>query len=298
MNGALAVGASMRALRHVGNDRWLEVLLLQASPLLGLAFGAGQRTIAFGPPALLLLGSVLLTAHVFVFNDWAGRHADLNDSRRSPRAFVRHGIDSDTVVALAIALLVAALVALAAVGFTTVVVGAGIACLGVLYSDTDAAGKGVPGLASLLHLLGGASHFLLGYQAVRPIDLRGLAIAAFFGLVFAGGHLNQEVRDHVADRRNGIRTTAVMLGPQRALLASLALFTAAYGVLAVLAAAGHVPRPLLWAAGLLWPVHGACSWRALGAGSPVDQAHWLQRRYRLLFALVGLVIVLSLAAAR
>jgi 4-hydroxybenzoate polyprenyltransferase len=294
MNGSATFRETARALRHLAGGRWLEVLLLQASPLLGAAFG-GASAIGLGL-VTLALGSVLLTAHVFVFNDWAGHHGDLNDPDRASRVFARHGIRSGTVAAIAVVLLAAAMVALAALGFTALVLGAAIACLGILYSNPQTAGKGVPVLASLLHLVGGAFHFLLGYQVARAIDARGLAIALFFGLVFAGGHLNQEVRDHDADRRNGIRTTAVVLGPRRALLASLGVFSAAYWELALLAAIGVVPRPLLWASALLWPLHAFWSSRALRSGPGIDQARWLQRRYRVLFAIVGVVMLLSLAA--
>jgi 4-hydroxybenzoate polyprenyltransferase len=295
MNESARFRETARALRHLAGGRWLEVLLLQASPLLGAAFG-GASAIGLGRLVTLALGSVLLTAHVFVFNDWAGHHGDLNDPHRASRVFARHGIGSGTVAAIAVVLLAAAMVAFAALGFNTVVLGAAIACLGILYSNPHAAGKGVPLLASLLHLVGGAFHFLLGYQLAQAIDARGLAIALFFGLVFAGGHLNQEVRDHDADRRNGIRTTAVVLGPRRALLASLGVFSAAYWELALLSAIGVVPRPLLWALALLWPLHAIWSCRALRSGPGIDQARWLQRRYRVLFAIVGVVMVVSVAA--
>lgn len=294
MNGSAAVGQTASALRHLASDRALEVLLLQASPLLGAAF-AGVSALGLGRLVILLVGSVLLTAHVFVFNDWAGQRADLNDPRRAPHVFANHGISSVTVAALAVALLAAAMVPLAALGFTAVVLGAAIAGLGILYSDTDAAGKGVPVFASLIHLLGGGLHFLLGYTVVGTVDANGLAIALFFGLVFAGGHLNQEVRDHDADRRSGIRTTAVAFGPRRALVSSLVVFSAAYVELAVLAALDVVPRPLLWAAALLWPLHVVCTLRALRGGPGFDQARWLQRRYRFLFAVVGVVMAFFLA---
>jgi len=284
-----------RALRHVGGGRALEVLLLQASPLLGAAFGGGTSALGLGRLVPLLLGSVLLTGHVFVFNDWAGHRDDLNDPRRAPHVFAHHGISSGTVAALAVALLATAMVALGALGFTAVVLGAAIACLGFLYSDTTAAGKGVPIVASLIHLVGGVLHFLLGYTVARAVDAHGLAIALFFGLVFAGGHLNQEVRDHDADLRNGIRTTAVVFGPRRALLASLVVFSAAYGQLALLAVLDVVPRPVLWAVALLWPLHVLWTLIALRADPGIDQARWLQRRYRFLFAIVGVVLVFALA---
>jgi 4-hydroxybenzoate polyprenyltransferase len=294
VSASAALREVARALRHLVRGRALEVLLLQASPLLGAAFGGGLRVTGPGGMAILLAGSVLLTAHVFAFNDWAGHGGDLKDPRRAPEVFAHHGIGSRAVAELAVALLAIAMVALAALGFTAVLLGAAVACLGILYSDTEAAGKGVPVLASLLHLLGGVLHFLLGYTVARPIDVHGVAIALFFGLVFAGGHLNQEVRDHDADLGNGIRTAAVVFGPRRALVASLLLFSLAYGLLALLAGLDVVPTPLLWATLLLWPLHLFWSLRALRAGPDGEQARWLQRRYRLLFAVLAVVMVVSL----
>jgi 4-hydroxybenzoate polyprenyltransferase len=91
-------------------------------------------------------------------------------------------------------------------------------------------------MSSINHLLGGALLFLLGYTLSRPFDLKGLLIGLFFGLAFAGGHLNQEVRDYEGDLLNGIRTNAVVFGRRRTFLASQLTFTAAYGLLANLAA--------------------------------------------------------------
>lgn len=286
-----------RALRHVGRDRAVEVLLLQASPLLGAAFGGAFRApfgAAFDRLPILMAGSVLLTAHVFAFNDWAGHRDDLNDPRREPHVFAHHDIGSRAVATLALVLLAVAMATLAALGTAFLALGAAIACIGFLYSNNEAAGKGVPVFASLMHLLGGALHFLLGLSVMKTIDLHGLAIALFFGLVFAAGHLNHEVADHEADRRNGIRTTAVVFGPRRALLASLAVFSAAYGELILLAALGAVPRPLLWTAAVLWPLHILWTLQALRGGPGFDQARWLQRRYRCLFAVVGAVMLMSL----
>src|SRR5262249_15515636 len=116
-----------------------------------------------------------------------------------------------------------------------------IAALSVLYSCSPSFGKSTPILASINHLVGGALHFLLGYTLSRPLDASGLIISLFFGLVFAAGHLNQQVRDYEGDLINGIRTSAVVFGGRRGFLASLFTFTAAYAILAALAALGLVP---------------------------------------------------------
>ena len=124
------------------------------------------------------------------------------------------------------------------------------------------------------------------------LDARGLVISLFFGLVFAGGHLNQEVRDYEADLLNGIRTNAVAFGRRRAFLASLATLTAAYAILTISAACGILPK-LLVASALVWMLHVAWSIQALRRGLGFETALWMQRRYRLLFALIGLVVLVT-----
>jgi 4-hydroxybenzoate polyprenyltransferase len=151
-------------------------------------------------------------------------------------------------------------------------------------------GKSTPIMASVNHLVGGALHFLLGYTAFHALDAGGIMISLFFGLVFAGGHLNQEVRDYEGDLLNGIRTSAVVFGARRTFLASLCMFTVAYMLLTILAARGVLPN-LLLGSPIVWMVHVAWSVQALRRGLGFETALWLQRRYRLLFALIGLAML-------
>jgi len=265
--------------------------VLQASPILGSFLGGfSPNTSGVIRLGVLLIGSLALTAHVFVFNDWAGHSGDIRDPRRSTRVFTRRGISRRQIACVATALLIFANVAFAAVGRPAVLLGAAIAALSVLYSCSPRFGKTTPIVASINHLLGGALHFLLGYTLSRPLDASGLMTSLFFGLVFAAGHLNQEVRDYEGDLLNGIRTSAVVFGRRRAFLASLSMFTAAYAILAGLAALGIMPRLLIWSA-VLWPLHVAWSVRALQRGLGFETALWMQRRYRLLFALIGLAML-------
>ena len=278
-------------MQHFASTRALEVFALQASPILGSFLGGfsleRRGVIRLG---LLLLGSLALTAHVFVFNDWAGHSSDIRDPRRATLVFARRGISRRQVARVAIALLIFANVAFAAVGSPAILLGAAIAALSLLYSCSPSFGKSTPIVASINHLLGGALHFLLGYTLSRALDASGLVISLFFGLVFAGGHLNQEVRDYEGDLLNGIRTSAVVFGCRRTFLASLCTFTAAYAILASLAALGILPRLLLWST-IVWPLHVAWSLRALQRGLGFETALWMQRRYRLLFAFIGLAML-------
>jgi len=270
-----------RVMQHFASTRGLEVLVLQASPLLGSVRGGFVlepfSVIRLG---LLLLGSLALTAHVFVFNDWAGHSSDIRAPRRATVVFARRGISRRQVACVATALLIFANVAFAAVGRRAILIGAAIAVLSLLYSSSPTFGKRTPIVASINHLLGGALLFLLGYTL----------ISLFFGLVFAGGHLNQEVRDYEGDLLNGICTSAVVFGCRPTFLASLLTFTAAYVIVAVLAAVGILPRLLLWSS-ILWLLHVAWSLRALQRGLGFETALWMQRRYRLLFAFIGLAML-------
>jgi len=155
--------------------------------------------------------------------------------------------------------------------------------------------KGRPLLSSAAHLAGGVLHFLLGYSLGSAIDPRGLAMAAFFALTFTAGHLTQEIRDHQGDALNAIRTNAVAFGRRRAFTASLALFTLAHALLFLLALQGIFPRPLA-ALAVLYPLHLRWSLQALDEGLGYASVRRLQARYRALYAVVGLAMVVVLQA--
>lgn len=280
-----------RVVQHFASTRGLEVCVLQASPLLGAYLGGhGLGGHSASRLLLLLLGSTALTAHVFVFNDWAGYPIDLRDPRRRGVGADGDGITRPEIARVAAALLIVAALALAALGPSTLLFGAGIAALSLVYSYSPRLGKGTPIAASLNHLIGGSLHFLLGYSVARVVDARGVALSVVFGLVFAAGHLNQEVRDHTFDRDSGIGTVAVAFGCRRGFIASFCLFTLAYGLIVGLAAFGVLPKILL-ASAIVWLLQAGWSLQALRRGLGSETALWIQRRYRLLFALVGLAML-------
>jgi 4-hydroxybenzoate polyprenyltransferase len=195
---------------------------------------------------------------------------------------------------LAIALLVLALLLLWLVGVTTLVVAVVIAGASALYSAPAFHMKGLPIFGSVLHLVGGVLHFLLGYAAFSAIDGRGVVIGCFFALVFTAGHLTHEARGYEGDHLNGIRTNAVAFGKTRSFIAGLVLFTAAYALLAMLGVLGIVPHALPLAA-MLYPLHLWMSFRTLRAGLTLESLRRLQRCYRLLYAAIGVAMVLALA---
>jgi 4-hydroxybenzoate polyprenyltransferase len=281
----------VRFLRHFALARGLEVCTLQASPLLGIYLGdPGLRGGNLIRLALLLLGSTALTAHVFLLNDWADHARDTGDLRRASLDANAYGMRRDQIARAAIVLLIVANLAFAAVGTSALLFGAEIAALSLLYSVSPNLGKRTPIAASLNHLVGGGLHFLLGYTVARGADAKGVALSLVCGLVFAAGHLNQEVRDYEVDRANGVGTTAVTIGRRRGFLASFCLFTAAYLLIVALAALGVMPKILLLTP-IAWLLQARWSLQALRRGLGSETALWAQQRYRLLFALVGLAML-------
>jgi 4-hydroxybenzoate polyprenyltransferase len=287
-------GRSRLPMRLLSGVRLDEVCVLQGAPLIGAMFSIGALSLHHALVlAAVVAGSLSLVAHVFVLNDWSGIDGDLRDPARATRTFFAWGVSRAEMGYLAIALLAIALLLFWLVGVTTFVVAVAIAGASALYSVPAFHMKGLPVLGSALHFVGGALHFLLGYAAFSAIDGRGVAIGCFFALVFTAGHLTHEAQGYEGDLLNGIRTNAVAFGKTRSFVAGLVLFTAAYALLAVLGVLGIVPRALSLAA-MLYPLHLWMSLRALRAGLTPGSLRRLQRCYRLLYALIGVAMIMTL----
>jgi 4-hydroxybenzoate polyprenyltransferase len=276
-----------RLRRLVSCVRFDEVLVLQGAPLLGAAFSMGRLTVeGLAALSIFAAGSCLLVAHIFVLNDWSGMQADLRDPHRASTVFSARGIGRPEVRRLWTALLALSLLLLAPYGPEPLFIALLIAALSGLYSAARPPLKGMPLWSSALHLLGGFLHFLLGYSAFRGVDGRGVAIGCCMGLIFAAGHLTQEVRDAESDLRNGIRTNAVAFGKARTLAAGLLLFATADLLLLGLAVSRTVPRLAVLAAAL-FPLHAYWSFQALREGLTFLAVRSLQLRYRVLYASIG-----------
>jgi 4-hydroxybenzoate polyprenyltransferase len=271
-----------------------EILVLQGSPLLGAAFALRHPAAGnLGPLALLLVANVCLMAHIFLLNDWSGLTTDLTDPNKAAGVFTARGISRKAIGGLAAGLLAVSLLLFSRLGPSTLWLALAIATLSALYSLPRFNWKGRPLLSSAAHLAGGALHFLLGYSLGSAIDRRGLALATFFALTFAAGHLTQEVRDHHGDVLNAIRTNAVIFGPRRTFAASLSLFTLAYVLLLLLALQGILPLPLAPLIAL-YPVHLRWSLNTLAEGLTYASVRRLQARYRALYAIIGLAMAAAL----
>jgi 4-hydroxybenzoate polyprenyltransferase len=282
------------AARYLSCLRPQEILVLQGSPLLGAAFAIRHPRVEHaGPLAILTLANIVLVAHIFLINDWSNLTSDLADPNKSASVFTSRGVTRAELGVLAIGLLGVSLFLLILLGPLTLNLSLAITALSALYSLSPFNWKAKPVLNTAAHLAGGVLHFLLGYSVWSAIDARSLAIATFFGITFAAGHLTQEIRDYDGDTRSGISTNAALFGRRRTFIASLALFTAAHALLFVLVVAGVLPRPLA-ALVFLYPIHLRWSLETLRDGLTFTSVRRLQGRYRALYAVVGVAMLIAL----
>jgi len=271
------------------------VLVLQGAPVMGCVLGIGTLTThnaILG--AVFILANFLLVAHIWSLNDWADGRADANDENKPSRAFTHKGVSPLAMLALSLGLLIVSLVIFAMLKAETFWIAVCLVLLGFLYSFPGLHLKSVAPFSSLPHLAGGFLHFLLGYSLFTSLDTNALRIAVAFALVFTAGHGIQEVQDHDADRHARLRTNAVVFGKRTVFWAALGTFLFAYGTLWHLSAVGILPLRLGIPALVMAVIHLACARQALKGGLSFQSVRQYRARYRVLFALLGVLVISTL----
>lgn len=283
-----------RARRLLSCVRWSEVLLLQAAPAAGVVLTIGLPTWSKVVTALAMIAAdVLLLAHIWTMNDWADIDADASNPRRSFATFTTRGVSRAAMGRLSAVLALLAFLGFALLSLRVLSIALLITVIGWLYSGKPVYGKGRCVLSSVLHFLGGCLHFLLGCSLFAAPDQTLCALSVLFGLVFTAGHAVQEVEDHDADRRNGIRTNAVVFGRPWQFGVGCLLFAAAYLHLAILACCEAIPAYLGWVAVVAALVQCYLTievYRQLRDGAAVRR---YRRAYRCLFLVFGLILGLG-----
>ena len=277
--------------------RWSDLLVLQGPPLLGVAFAPRTLTSAtVFPLLLLLLANSLLLAYVFLLNDSEGLLADSQDPNKARKTAVATVVGRREMGLLSIGLGCLGLFFFSFLPLPVLLLAVSIAVLGLVYSSRAIHAKGIPILSSAVHLAGGVLLFLLGYALFGDVDRRGLLIGLYFALIFVAGHLNQEVRDYEADQRSGIVTNAVRFGKRRTFLAGFLVFTCSYGYLLWLGSLNILPSRL-WGILVFYPVHAVLFWRTFRGDLSFESISRFRTQYRMLYALVGVALVVIMWSA-
>jgi len=216
--------------------------------LLGVLLGGDAEVPQYTLAMLCVVTSTFfLSAFAFTFNDLQDVEYDRQASSKSGRPLVQGSLSIGSAKFIC--------VLMAAIGITLLVIGSswqalaiGISTIpvSILYSWRRFPLKTTPVLSTLTHLVFGAQIFTLGAWSVSNPDPMTPVIGAYFGLVFAAGHLHHEVLDVEADRNAGVRTHAVRFGARATLLAGFLLWSLSCAHFTVLALFDIVPRMLGW----------------------------------------------------
>jgi len=264
-------------------------------PVLGLAFSIGPITAGKLTVSIFFgIASFLLLTHVLTLNDWADFTRDIHHSNRAMLELEKSNIAPRVLLGFSFLALVASVLLFLFLPARCLLLAVATASLGIFYSHPSLNAKSMAIVSTLLHLVGGLLYFLLGYVLFSTSDHRGVLIGLFFGLTFAAGHPVQEVRDFHEDRHVGARTNAVVFGQRPTFFAGLILFTVQYIYLFWLAWSGLIPRFLAALPIAFYPIHIGWAVLTLRYGFTAESISRFEDRYRVLYAVIGLAMLLSI----
>jgi 4-hydroxybenzoate polyprenyltransferase len=279
----------------VATIRWREAVIFQTPAVLGLAVFIPAISVGSAARALLAcIGSFLSAASILAFNDWADISLDSQHSLKRHGTFVQRGLHPRQMLLLALALAAGGMIVFAFLSAPHVAAAFLAIVLGLAYSVpiVGLRGKSIPLFSSFLHFGGTLLSFLLGALTFAPDDWRGLLIAAHPAILLTAGHLVQEVEDYEEDRLSGCRTNAVRFGRTPVFVIAAVLFGSSFWLLWWLTAVGFFP-PFVKYTAILYPVYLALALRAYRLGLTRATVRRLRDRYRVLFALVLVAMLLG-----
>jgi 4-hydroxybenzoate polyprenyltransferase len=206
--------------------RLLESLPFCGAALLGCLWVGVDDVCRIWPTVLLAMASaLLLTAFAFTFNDIQDIEHDRISGSKSERPLVKGSLSVRSAWFISIGFLTVGNLLLALwAPWAALCVGLSTIPVSIAYSWRTCPFKTLPALSSVIHLIFGTQAFIVGAWSIGEANAASLAVGAFFGLVFAAGHLHHEVADVEADRSGGVRTHAVRYGPRPTLIAGFLLW--------------------------------------------------------------------------
>lgn len=262
---------------------------MQAPPVVGaILAGVSHEPEVLWRLPLLVLASLFLIAHIYAFNDWSGALLDQQDPNKAGETALCRGGSRGQLLTVCCVLGALALAVYALLDWQLLVLGVLMIVFSSWYSLPHPVfqGKTIPVLSTVLHLGGSVLYFLSGYAIRDGLDLRGVLIGLYFGILIMAGHLAQEVQDAEGDRGNGLRTTATLFGARFAFAASLVLFVLSHVYLWILATRGMLPAPARWLV-ILAAAHAALVAAVWRAGLTYTAVLTYRKRYQLLYGVVS-----------
>jgi len=230
---------------------------------------------------------VLITS-IYAFNAWGGKANDANNLRLNKLS----NISLSGFMIISLALLIAAMAIGWVIDVMLIVYIAIIYLLWVLYSYPKIGLKSRPYLGTVLHFVAEVVHFNMIFSVFGQTGKESMLISAYFGLLFAGGHLNHESLDYEPDQQSEIVTGAVKAGQQTTDRSAFILFFVAWIYWLALWIANIAGLASLVIFTLAWVMHaGIYLFYFRKIERSINARLNYRKFYRAIYALAGIALV-------
>jgi 4-hydroxybenzoate polyprenyltransferase len=275
--------------------RYEDSVIFQSPTIIGSVIFFPEVSLANGLRVfILIMGSFMLMAYIFCFNDWADISMDYQNPQKQKATFLDKGIGKQDMLGFSIFLAGASLIILGLISSAHILAAAVIIIFGLAYSlpIRGVKGKGIPIFSSFLHFGTTLLAFLLGSMSFSSIGMSAILIGSYLGILISGGHLVQEVQDYAGDRLANDWTNAVRFGQKPVFILSFIIFGFSFIFLFRLAQVGLIPGIAKYAV-LLYPIYTVWAIKAYRAGLDRESIQSLRNRYRILFAVIVFIILIG-----
>ncbi len=264
--------------------------LQAAVPALAGFLKSSPPLIPFSVAAAVFLSAVVSQQlFLYTYNDFCDFERDRLNPRKEPSASRL----KKPVTALAAFLFIASSFLISLLPIRSAALAWGVQALGIAYSHPRLSLRTRVPMAQFIHFAVGAGYFLIGRMAAGGSWERGgLAAAAYFGLLYMSGGLNNEILDLESDRVAGLDSLALVLGPSRAL--RLVVLAQVLAILALAEAWGDRRGPLMALAGTIAYTLSLRRWIFTAAPSAPQEG--FRARYRMLFSVLSAALIASWVA--
>lgn len=223
-----------------------DAAVFMAPPLAGLLLAWKHNPVSnFSVPELCLyLAAIYLMAiHVFIINDLTDGSQERQRLKKNNKETIKDCLSYKQRTIYCIITAALALFSLMLFSLIAFLIGLMLLLLSMMYNTPwiGIHGKGTPVISSLLHILGGALAFLLGFVYFDVVDWRAIITGITFGTFLAAGHLVQEAQDRISDHKNGVKTLTVWLGKKSGFISALLLFVLSHALIQYLIKIKYLP---------------------------------------------------------
>jgi lycopene elongase/hydratase (dihydrobisanhydrobacterioruberin-forming) len=265
-----------------------EVFILTGIPVIGVFSGVTEFSFSW-KIILLFVAYCMIMGHVYTFNDWADFSNDKLNSQRNNDPIYQKSNSPYRLLLISLILLTIGLLLAVFLSVKVFVIGMLISIVSFSYSSPWTFFKGVPLVSSLVHFVAGILYFLFGYLLDGNKNVYGMLIGVYFGLVYAAGHLNHEIKDYEPDSMVGITTNAIKFGKKKMLYLSFFLITLSNLYCVMLGILQLMPWRIAILPVLGYPVYTYFFIRKNNKGLEYERMIEFRKNYRMLYMVIGIV---------